>query len=100
MRYNVEDILNDEVFEPYIERFRNHYQRHYNDESYKYYDILPAYYHGFVVASTGNNAAATPRWEVVEESARDEWDDDQQPWEAVSDAIQHAWRDVTGQTNN
>lgn len=95
MPYNVEEILKAEEFEPYVERFREHYDRFYNDQPTQCENVLPAYYHGFVIASCGRSGVATPHWDYVEDEARRKWDNPN-PWESISDAVKHAWNDITG----
>lgn len=97
-QYNNYSMLNDEEFEPYIDRFRQHYDRYYNDTSYTWDAYIPAYYHGFYLASAGNNYAATPRWDEVKPEYRRRWEEEYDtPWEDVAEAVREGWRELTGQ---
>lgn len=97
-QYRSYSMLNDDEFKPYVDRFRQHYDRYYNDTSYEWDAYIPAYYHGFYIASVGNNYAATPRWDEVKPDVRREWEDDYDtPWEDVAEAVRQGWREATGQ---
>jgi uncharacterized membrane protein len=97
-QYKSYSMLNDKEFEPYVDRFRQHYDRYYNDTDYEWDAYIPAYYHGFYIASVGNNYAAAPEWHEVKADARREWEEDYDtPWENVAEAVREGWREVTGQ---
>lgn len=90
--YNTYYMMNDDEFEPYVERFRQHYETNYNVPPNTYEDFLPAYYYGFVVASDGRAGVVTPDWAEVEADLRDEWDDESYGyWDDRKDAIRYSY---------
>ncbi len=96
-QYNNYAMLNDEEFEPYIDRFRQHYERYYNDSSHTWDAYIPAYYHGFYLASTSSSYAVTPRWEEVKPEYRRRWEEEYNtPWIDIAEAVREGWHEATG----
>ena len=81
-------------------RYRGDYESRYSAHGGSYDDYAPAYRYGRTLAADPRHSGRD--WTAVETEARSDWerdhagDDERSGWDAVRDAVHHAWKDATG----
>jgi len=75
--------------------YQSHFASTYGQSGSKFADYAPAYKFGHTMRSDGRFSGRD--WNQVEPNARSAWEErNPGTWENFKDAVQHAWRKVTG----